>query len=210
MPPRKYNIETRRQKKAELKTRIASATAELHASKGAAATSYADIARHAGVSLPTVHSHFPTEDSLFLGCTSHVADSAPVIPVDEILAATDLPTAIGKLVDAMEQQHLYYQPWLAWRMEGYISYLADMSVDIRKQQSHLVASVLKQFLGPARRSKMVAVCETVLCFDFWHRLVHGHRLSRTAARQIMIQNLLAIVAAQPTAGSTAKSRRQSQ
>lgn len=209
MPPRKYNIETRRRIKVELKASIAAATAELHASQGAAATSYADIARQAGVSLPTVYSHFPDEETLFQGCTSHVAKNAPAMPVDRIMGATSLSTAIEILVDAMEEQHLYYEPWLAWRMEGYISFLANMSVEIRVQQAELVTLVLKQFLGTSRRHNMVAGCESVLCFDFWHRLVFGHRLSRAQARKIITQSLLAIIGLQPTPGSTAKSRRNS-
>ena len=209
MPPRKYNLETRRRKQAELKATIAAATAELHASKGAAATSYADIARHAGVSLPTVYSHFPTEDELFLGCTSHVASRAPTFPINEILGARSLSSAIEALIAAAEEQHLYYEPWLAWRMEGYVSFLAELSASIRIQQTETIAAVLTHFLGPGKRHNMAAGCETVLCFDFWQRLVRGHRLSRRAARQIMLQSLQAIIGPQPSSKSTSKPRRKS-
>jgi AcrR family transcriptional regulator len=202
-------LQTRRRKQAELKSNIAAATAVLHASKGAAATSYADIARQAGVSLPTVYKHFPTEDALFLGCTSHVASRAPAFAIDQILGANNLSTAIEMLVDAIEEQHLYYQPWLAWRMEGYVSFLDELSVGMRIQQTEMVTIILQHFLGPAKHRKMAAGCETVLCFDFWHRLVHGHRLSRPGARQIMIQSLQAIVGLQPTSKSASKPRRKS-
>lgn len=208
MPTRKYNLETRRRKQAELKANIAAATADLHASKGAAATSYADIARHAGVSLPTVYSHFPTEDDLFLGCTTHVASRAPAFPIDEILGANSLSAAIEMLIAAIEEQHLYYEPWLAWRMEGYVSFLAELSTSVRIQQTEMITMVLTHFLGPSKRRKMTAGCETVLCFDCWHRLVRGHRLSRRAARQIMTQSLQAIIGLQPTSKSTSKPRRK--
>ena len=192
-----------------MKTNIAAATAELHASKGAAATSYADIARHAGVSLPTVYSHFPTEDELFLGCTSHVASRAPAFPIDQILGANSLSSAIEMLIAAIEEQHLYYEPWLAWRMEGYVTFLAELSASMRIQQTETIIMVLTHFLGPAKRHKVAAGCETVLCFDFWHRLVRGHQLSRRATRQIMFQSLQAIIAPQPTSKSTSKPRRKS-
>src|SRR5574340_1224790 len=102
MATRTYNAESRRRKQAELKARIAAAAAELHAAKGGSATSYADIAKHAGVSLPTVYSHFPTRHELFQGCTAHVAGKAPALPVETILAAPDLPAAADLLAAAME------------------------------------------------------------------------------------------------------------
>ena len=209
-PPltRKYDNKRRLQKQDELKSRIAAATAELHASKGAAETSYADIARQAGVSLPTVYSHFPDEDELFRGCTSHVADRAPTIPVSEILDAFSLSAAIEKLVDAMEQQHLYYEPWSSRRMEGYVPFLAEMSAQIREQQSATIEKIMKHFLGPGKRSKLIAGCETVLSFDFWHRLVRGHGLPRSQARQIMIQSLQSIIGPLPELHSTSKPRRK--
>ena len=55
MPPRPYDNASRQLQQAELKSRIAAAAAELHASQGALATSYAQIAERAGVSLPTVY-----------------------------------------------------------------------------------------------------------------------------------------------------------
>ena len=209
-PPltRKYDNKRRLQKQDELKSRIAAATAELHASKGAAETSYADIARQAGVSLPTVYSHFPEQDELFRGCTSHVADRAPTISVNEILDASSLSAAIERLVDAMEQLHLYYEPWSSRRMEGYVTFLAEMSAQIREQQSATIEKIMKHFLGPGKRSKLIAGCETVLSFDFWHRLVRGHGLPRSQARQIMIQSLQSIIGPLPELHSTSKLRRK--
>ena len=207
-PTRKYNNRRRLQIQDELKSRIAAATAELHASKGAAKTSYADIARQAGVSLPTVYSHFPDEDELFRGCTSHVADRAPTLPVNEILAASSLSTAIEMLVGAMEQQHIFYEPWSSRRMEGYVTYLAEMSVRVREQQSATIEIIMKRFLGSGKRSKLIAGCETVLSFDFWHRLVRGHGLPRSQARQIIIQSLQSIIGPLPEPHSTSKPRRK--
>ncbi len=207
-PTRKYDNKLRLQKQGELKSRIAAATAELHASKGAAETSYADIARQAGVSLPTVYSHFPDEDELFRGCTLHAADHAPILPVSEILGASSLSTAIELLVDAMEQQHIYYEPWSSRRMEGYVTFLAEMSVQVREQQSALIEKIMRHFLGPGKRHNMIAGCETVLSFDFWHRLVRGHGLPRSQARQILIQSLQSILEPKPEPLSTSKPRRK--
>jgi AcrR family transcriptional regulator len=176
-----------------LKARIAAATAQLHASKGAAATSYADIARQAGVSLPTVHKHFPTETELFTGCTSHVAGHAPAIPIDKILQSTTLAEALERLIAVMEAQHRYYEPWSSRRMEGYVPFLAGLTDEIRKIQVGLVAQVLKHFLGSGQRRKVVAACETLLSFDTWYRLARSHGLSLVDTRKILHRSLLAII-----------------
>ena len=193
MAPRAYNSESRLQKQAELKERIAAAAAALHARKGAMATSYAEIAAEAGVSLPTVYAHFPTQRELLVGCTQHAAAGAPVLPIDAVMAASDLPAATELLVDAMEQQHLYYEPWLSWRENRVIPFLAEMSGDVRDQRAALIAKVLKAHVGPGEHREAVAGWESALSFDFWHRLTRGHRLSRPRARGVIVRALLAIV-----------------
>lgn len=208
MATRTYNAESRRRKQAELKARIAAAAAELHAAKGGSATSYADIAKHAGVSLPTVYSHFPTKHELFQGCTAHVAGKSPALPVEKVLAAPGLPAAAELLVAAMEQQHLHFEPWLAWREDGVIPLLAEMSAGIRHGQTALVARLLKRHLGPGARREMVAGWESVLSFDLWHRLVRQHGLPRPAARRVLVQCLLAISGPEPASKSTTRPGRK--
>jgi AcrR family transcriptional regulator len=206
---RAYNIETRRRQQAELKAGIAAATVELHAAKGVTATSYADIAKHAGVSLPTVYKHFPTLDKLLQGCTSHVIGKAPPMPVEEILAAPDLSAAAGTLVAAMEQQHLHFEPWFTWREDRVLPFLAEMADGFRKAQSALVAKLLAHHLGTGVPRDMVAAWESILSFDLWHRLVRGHRLPRAAARRILVQCLLAVIEPAPASPSKTGSRRRS-
>ena len=206
---RGYDNSFRHQKQADTKQRIAAATAELHAAKGADKTSYADIAEHAGVSLPTVYSHFPTENDLFQGCTSHVGNRAPVLAVEKILSTFELSAAIGLLVSEMEKQHLYFEPWLSRRMDSYVPFLADMSDHIRQQQTELVKLVLRKFLGTGRRKKIAAGCESMLSFDLWHRLVRGHCLSLSAARGVLVKSLLAIIDLQPASSTTSRSKQRS-
>jgi len=189
---RPYNNATRRRQQAARKARIAAATAGLHAHKGAVATSYADIAQAAGVSLPTVYKHFPTLDALLQGCTGHVIAEAPPIPVARILAAPDLPAAARLLVAAMEAQHLHFEPWLAWREDRVIPFLAGMSADIRQGRAALVAQVLERHGGEEGRRERVAAWESLLAFDFWHRLVREHGLPRRAARDVLVRCLLAV------------------
>src|SRR4051812_16821733 len=103
MATRPYNNQTRQQLQAELKQRIVEAAVQLHAQKGGLGTTYADIAQAAGVSLPTIYKHFPQLDTLFQSCTAHVAQSAPALPLENILSAPDLPSSLHQLVVAMDQ-----------------------------------------------------------------------------------------------------------
>ncbi|HRP75561.1 MAG TPA: TetR/AcrR family transcriptional regulator [Rhodocyclaceae bacterium] len=207
MTTRTYNNEKRRWRQAELKAGIAAATAELHASKGVIATSYADIARHAGVSLPTVYSHFPTQDDLLQGCTAHVIAQAPALPTEKILAAPDLPAAANLLVTAMEAQHLHFEPWSAWREDRVIPLLGAMAAAIRQSKSELIAAVLARHDVPGAHREQVAAWESVLSFDMWHRLVREHGLSRSAVRRILVQWLLAVVGPTPAPSLTQGPRR---
>lgn len=208
MTTRAYNNEKRRRRQAELKAGIAAATAELHASKGVIATSYADIARHAGVSLPTVYSHFPTQEELLRGCTAHVVAQAPALPIDRILAALDLPSAARLLVAAVEAQHLHFEPWSAWREDRVIPFLGEMAAGIRQSKADLIADLLDRHDVPGVRREQVAAWESVLSFDLWHRLVREHGLGRAAARRILVQWLLAVVGPMPAPSPTQGPRRR--
>ena len=202
---RAYNSTARLRQQAERKARIAAYTAELHAAKGVAATSYADIAAKAGVSLPTVYSHYPTQNDLLQGCTGHVVARAPQLPVASIFSAASLAAAADRLVSAIEKQHLHFEPWLSRREDGVIPFLAEMSAGMRRSQAELVAQLLERHLGPGRRTELVAGWESVLSFDLWFRLLRGHRLPRSAVRRILIQCLLALAEGQPTSQPRSKS-----
>lgn len=207
MATRAYNSETRLRTQTERKARIASAAAALHARKGANATSYAEIAAEAKVSLPTVYAHFPTQRELLQGCTAHVAARAPALPVEKVLAATTLTAAAELLTDAVLQRHLHFEPWLAWREDRVISFLAEMSAGVRDEMAALIAEILERHLGPGEHREAVAGWEAALSFDFWHRLARGHRLSRPAVRRVIVQCLRAL-AGSPRASDTRSNPRR--
>jgi len=208
MATRSYDSESRRRQQADRKARIAAATAALHAKKGASDTTYAEIAAAAGVSLPTVYAHFPTQRELLEGCTGHVAAKAPPLPVDRILAAPTLSAAAELLADALAEQHLHFEPWLAWREDRVIPFLAEMFDATREQLAALITRVLKRHLGPGDHRETVAGWESVLAFDFWYRLLRSHRLSRPAVRRVIVQSLIAIARAQDSSHPKASSRRK--
>ena len=208
MAPRAYNSEARRQQQAELKARIAAAAAGLHAEKGVLGTSYADIAQRAGVSLPTVYNHFPTQDELIGACTGHVAAQAPQLPVGDILSAPGLVPAATLLAEGMERVHVHFEPWMAWGERRVVPALQAMFDANRRQLTSLVAQLLQLHLGDGGHREAAATWESLLSFDFWHRLVREHKLSRIAARRQVVQLLLAAAGPVPAAPSPSRPKRK--
>ena len=173
MAARSYDSESRRRQQAERKARIAAATAALHAKKGANDTSYAEIAAEARVSLPTVYAHFPTQRELLEGCTGHVAaTSAARCPSTGYSRPPPCPPLRSLLVDALVEQHLHFEPWLAWREDRVIPFLRrNVRGASRDELAALIARVLKRHLEPGDHRETVAGWESVLSFDFWYRLL---------------------------------------
>jgi AcrR family transcriptional regulator len=66
----KYELKKRAERQEETRLKIARATLELHESVGPSLTTRSAIAQRAGVTRPTVYSHFPDERSLNKACTS--------------------------------------------------------------------------------------------------------------------------------------------
>src|ERR671917_298874 len=66
----KYELKKRAEREQETRLRITRATVELHETVGPALTTRSAIAERAGVSRPTVYSHFPDELSLGKACSA--------------------------------------------------------------------------------------------------------------------------------------------
>jgi AcrR family transcriptional regulator len=86
----------------ETRRRILDAARELHTRQGIAATSWDDIAAHAGVGVGTVYRHFPTLDELVPAC-GRVVMRALALPhpehADALFADVEAPEArIDQLV----------------------------------------------------------------------------------------------------------------
>src|SRR3990167_3187001 len=207
MAPRAYNNETRQQRQEQLKQRIAEAAARLHAERGALATSYAEIAEAAGVSLPTMYKHFPDLGQLVRACSGHVASLAPDFPTDDILAAPDLTAAAQKLVDAMDRLHAHFEPWKAWREADRIPVLAEAAAQQRRGMVQLCEAVLARHGVEGPHRERAALWESLLDFELWHRLVRGHKLPRTAVRAHLLSLVLAVTGPQPTTPSPRPNRR---
>lgn len=197
MSTRRYTPRVRQTQVFERRQRVAAATAELHAEKGVLATSYADIARRAGVSLPTVHSYFPTQVELLSACTGHVGAQAPQLPVQAVLAAPDLSEAADRLIAAMDGLHAYFEPWMSWRQETIVPFLAELAGTHRAQLMGLMVQLLSQHRA-GEQTVCAAVWESILSFDFWQRLLRQHGLPRARVRTILKDLLMAALGPGPS------------
>ena len=121
---------------------------------------------------------------------------APALPVQEILAAPDLPAAAEILAAAIDARHHHFEPWLSWREDRVIPFLAELSGARRAEFAALIARVLRRHLGPGDHREAVAGWESTLSFDYWHRLARGHGLPRPRVRRIVVRSLLAIASPQ--------------
>lgn len=207
MAPRAYNNETRQQQQEELKQRVAEAAARLHAERGVLATSYAEIAQAAGISLPTMYKHFPDLGQLVRACSGHVASKAPPFPADEILAAADLPSAAHELVDAMDRRHAHFEPWVVWREANRIPVIAEAAAARRRETVQLCEALLTRHGVAGPRGEIAALWESLLDFELWHRLVRVHKLPRAAVRAHVLSLLLAVTGPQPASRSKRPTRR---
>lgn len=127
--PRSYNSEKRKQLENEMRQRIVKATVKLHADKGAAATSYKDIAKKADVAIPTVYKHFPELSNLLYACTRHAAMLAPVQSEDAFTGIPSLRERVAALVHMRCKAHAYFHPWLRWGGERVIPEVISLLQD---------------------------------------------------------------------------------
>jgi AcrR family transcriptional regulator len=83
-------------------------------------TELADLAREAGVALPTIRKHFSTRERVFEACTAHVAQSANPFPIAELAAIVDPVERISATVHelyAVFESRLGLT-WTAYRLAG--------------------------------------------------------------------------------------------
>ena len=111
---RPYRMKKRAEALEETRNQIVWATMQLHAEKGAAATSQADIATRAGVAPATVYRHFPTLGSLVRACGTQIWTAvSPPRPEDSERLFAGLGTTRERLHRFVEEvSEFYRRAWL--------------------------------------------------------------------------------------------------
>lgn len=172
MAPRSYNSLIRKDAEAETLRRIVAATVQLHAEKGAMATTHTEIAERAGVSIPTVYKHFPTRNDLMPACIGEVAKDAPEIDPAVILAAPDFDARLSLLVEAVYARYRYLHPWYRWAPADapFLPELAATVDHAGKQLEQLARAVLKDRFRGRVPSEVLALTLVLLDYCTWQRL----------------------------------------
>jgi AcrR family transcriptional regulator len=75
--PRTYTMRARQNTVEDTRLAITEATMRLHERVGPRATTVSAVAEEAGVTRLTVYRHFPTEDALVVGCSTHWGELHP-------------------------------------------------------------------------------------------------------------------------------------
>src|SRR6185436_19889389 len=185
MSPRAYDKRLRQAASEEARRRIVEATAELHAERGARATSHAMIARRAGVSIPTVYKYFPTANHLVPACTGLVAGRAPVA-LDETLfeGKNGLAARVRALASAMFRLHEYFAPWTRWTAADAAAF-SELRDYLKRVQEHQIA-VIRLALTPegaqAPPESLVNFARILLDAPSWRTLAEATHSTERAAQ----------------------------
>ncbi|WER50000.1 helix-turn-helix domain containing protein [Cupriavidus sp. WKF15] len=172
MSPRAYDNTLRKEMEADTIRRIVTATVALHAEKGALATTHAEIAHAAGVSVATVYKHFPSREALLPHCTGMVAEQAPRVDVQALLGLRDSSALMQGLVDMLHGQYAYMDPWMRWmpRDAQMLPALAQIAEAGRSQTGELVRQVLERVAGARVDDRTFALAMVILDYPAWQRL----------------------------------------
>lgn len=183
MSARRYDRTTRDAAAAETRRRIVRAAVELHAERGALATTHEMIAQRAGVSLPTVYKYFPTRNDVIPECTGLALGEAPVkLDASAFDAEPDGPARLRALARRVFDFYEHMAPWLRWSARDAVELPALRAVleEAARGRAALVrAAVGPEDAAPPRR--FVALACVLLDFPSWQALTSEGFKSRGAA-----------------------------
>ena len=186
--PRPYRMKRRAEAFASTRNQIVWATMQLHAEKGAAATSQADIAARAGVSPATVYRHFPTLGSLVRACGSQIwMAMSPPRPEDAERLFAGLGTTSERLDKFVEEVSAFYgRAWLplqSARRER--SRVPELDEDMRWIEAGLEALAREALTLEGAGEDRVQVLLAVTDFGVWQSL-RDHGIAADAAAKMLL------------------------
>jgi AcrR family transcriptional regulator len=195
MAARRYRLGRRAETVADTRERIVAATVALHRERGTLATSYTDIAKRAGVSLQTVHNHFPSLGDLLPACWGAAAAHAPAVGAEtfaDIAAAEDRLDAFSH---ALLAQHAYYEPWMRWAVhEAHaIPQLGAAIAQMRGELARLIAEAVAPAFAGDPPAPLVALLATLLDIEAWMRLRAQEGLAAKAADAALLEGAQALL-----------------
>jgi AcrR family transcriptional regulator len=160
--------------------RVLEAAVRLHAEKGAAATTWLDIARRADVALGTVYRYFPGYDELIPACTTHGARLTRP-PTAEMMSAGRTPKE--RLTRFVHELFAYYERAAPWLEHGRCDRkkLAILEAILRRRETAM-EEVARQVLGASGQSpEAVAATLALTDLSVWRSLTSRQMTTAMAA-----------------------------
>jgi AcrR family transcriptional regulator len=191
----KYKLKKRAERQEETRLRITRATLELHESLGPALTTRSAIAKRAGVSRPTVYSHFPDELSLGKACSALDLSENPLPDpgVWEEIADPERRLRIA-LTELYDYFHRREGLWTNILRDQEVPHLKDDS-DVREimrpiiehwERMHRALAVgWKTHNGPSERLLLGAI-GLALDFQSWRTMVRKQDMTDEQALELMV------------------------
>jgi AcrR family transcriptional regulator len=106
---RDYKMRKRAEALERTRERILQATMQVHDEKGVAPTTFADIAKRAGLGQATVSRHFPTLGDLVMACGGHVwAEMRPPVPDTAAAVFAGIESTHERLARLVEELDAFY------------------------------------------------------------------------------------------------------
>jgi AcrR family transcriptional regulator len=194
----KYQLKKRAERQQETRLRIARATLELHEILGPALTTRSAIAERAGVTRPTVYSHFPDDLSLGKACSSlELYDN----PLPDPGPWQEISDPERRLRAALAELYAYFRR----RERLWTNILRDQEMPLtnddpkaQEADAEIMGPILlhwermKQSLaagwGPSEESPHLLLSAIGLALDFqtWRAMARGQDLSDEQAIELMV------------------------
>ena len=192
----KYELKRRAERQEETRLRITRAAVELHGTVGPSKTTMSALAEEAGVSRPTVYSHFPDELSLFEACSSLDLSENPPPDPDPWAKIADPEE---RLRSALTEVYAYYlrRERMMYNVLRDAQDDAEVSCNLREVLKPLFAhwERMKEVLATAwevseerpQQQLLRAAIGVALDFQTWRTMVREQGLSDEQAIELMVR-----------------------
>jgi AcrR family transcriptional regulator len=170
--PREYRMRKRADDWQKTRDRILQATMQLHDEQGVVPTTFADIAKRAGIGQATLYRHFPTPGDLVRTCGGHVwQEMRPPTP-DAAPAAfaglASMPRRLERLVEEIDA--FYRRGALRLGLAGRDRALMPELDQFLGAVEAGVEAFVREALAPAGLpERTVAVVVAMMSFPVWQR-----------------------------------------
>lgn len=192
----KYKLKRRAERQEETRLRIARAAIELHGTVGPSKTTMSALAEEAGVSRPTLYSHFPDELSLLKVCSSlDLSENPPPDPDpwDKIADPEE------RLRSALTEVYAYYlrRERIMYNALRDAQGDAEVNSNLREVLKPLFAhwERMKEILARAwevseerpQQLLLRGAIGVALDFQTWRTMVRGQDLTDEQAIELMVR-----------------------